>query len=449
MRWGTLVVGTMLGGACGGTAGAPLTNDASVPDAPSDAASLLCTPGQSIPCTGPGGCQGGQACNAQGSGYLSCDCGVAADASLDSSGSSSGSEGGTDSGSGSGGEAGTDSGSGSSSGGDSGAESGLPDSGMCPGSEVRCGGVCVDEQTNDSNCGGCGIGCSGTCSGGRCIVTLASGMGADYGIAVQGSSVYWAGGSAILTVPTVGGTVATLAPASSPQTVVTDAAHVYWTSAEMPYALEVALGGGTVSTVANLGGGSRLGGLAVDASNIYFTDFLYGYVWSTPLAGGTLTTIAYANDSAPMGIAVTASNVYWANSGSNSDSVQSAPKGVNQPALTTIATGQNTPIWVTLDSTNLDWTDENGFSVMKAPLAGGAPTILASSQNEPYGIAIDGTSVYWANQGGEVMKVPLGGGTPTTLASGQSTPMGVAVDATSVYWTNTGGGGSVMKVTPK
>jgi hypothetical protein len=154
-------------------------------------------------------------------------------------------------------------------------------------------------------------------------------MGADYGIAVQGASLYWAGGAAILTIPTGGGTVTTLAPASSPQAVVADAVNVYWTSAGMPYALQVALGGGTVSTVANLGGGSRLGGLAVDASNIYFTDFFYGYVWSTPLAGGSLTTIAYANDSAPMGIAVTASNVYWANSGSNSDSVQGAPKGVN------------------------------------------------------------------------------------------------------------------------
>ena len=73
--------------------------------------------------------------------------------------------------------------------------------------------------------------------------------------------------------------------------------------------------------------------------------------------------------------------------------MQSAPKGVNQPALTTIATRQNTPIWVTLDSTNIYWADENGLSLMKAPLAGGAPTTLASSQNEPYGIAIDGMSV--------------------------------------------------------
>jgi hypothetical protein len=34
-----------------------------------------CVPGASTPCTGPGGCAGGQACLADGSGYNPCDCG--------------------------------------------------------------------------------------------------------------------------------------------------------------------------------------------------------------------------------------------------------------------------------------------------------------------------------------------------------------------------------------
>jgi hypothetical protein len=41
---------------------------------------LLCIPGQSIACVGSGGCAGGQACNADGTAYLACDCGLGPDA---------------------------------------------------------------------------------------------------------------------------------------------------------------------------------------------------------------------------------------------------------------------------------------------------------------------------------------------------------------------------------
>jgi hypothetical protein len=47
----------------------------------SDAA-LLCVPGQSIACVGPGACQGGQACNADGRSYAPCACGAGGDAGV-------------------------------------------------------------------------------------------------------------------------------------------------------------------------------------------------------------------------------------------------------------------------------------------------------------------------------------------------------------------------------
>jgi YbbR domain-containing protein len=92
---------------------------------------------------------------------------------------------------------------------------------------------------------------------------------------------------------------------------------------------------------------------------------------------------------------------------------------------------------------------------MQAPLTGAGPAItLASGQNFPVTIAVDSTSAYWTTRT-TVMKVPLDGGTEVTLASGQSGPVKVVVDATSVYWTNAGtlannyADGSVVKLTPK
>ncbi len=41
-------------------------------------AAAICTPGATQRCIGPGACEGGQSCNAEGSGFLPCDCGDAA-----------------------------------------------------------------------------------------------------------------------------------------------------------------------------------------------------------------------------------------------------------------------------------------------------------------------------------------------------------------------------------
>jgi hypothetical protein len=35
-----------------------------------------------------------------------------------------------------------------------------------------CDGSCVDEQTDDANCGGCGVACAGTCTAGVCVLGM-------------------------------------------------------------------------------------------------------------------------------------------------------------------------------------------------------------------------------------------------------------------------------------
>jgi hypothetical protein len=79
MRWGILATGVVVLAACGGASQSRSSDgglDATVP---------LCTPGKSVACVGPGGCSGGQACNAGGTAYATCDCGGSPDAAPDAS----------------------------------------------------------------------------------------------------------------------------------------------------------------------------------------------------------------------------------------------------------------------------------------------------------------------------------------------------------------------------
>jgi hypothetical protein len=50
-------------------------------------------------------------------------------------------------------------------------ESGAADDGpLCPSGETACAGVCVGTQTDDDNCGACGIFCGlGICRNGACF----------------------------------------------------------------------------------------------------------------------------------------------------------------------------------------------------------------------------------------------------------------------------------------
>ena len=142
---------------------------------------------------------------------------------------------------------------------------------------------------------------------------------------------------------------------------------------------------------------------------------------------------------------------------------------LNGGATQLLASGQANPVMTAVDATNVYWgnggTATNNYedgAIMKAALAGGAPITLASGQSSLEAIAIDANNVYWASAGasannysdGTIMKVPVTGGTPVTLASNQTFPLAIAVDSSNIYWANLGTStfgspqedGSVMKV---
>ena len=182
---------------------------------------------------------------------------------------------------------------------------------------------------------------------------------------------------------------------------------------------------------------------------------------------GTITTLALGQSN-PQGIAVDATNVYWTNSTTTSNSVVKVPLNGGTP--TTLASVQGSSSdsgtsfvasvgsGIAVNATVVVWTI--GDAVFDMLLSGGAPTPLVSDNgNEPFAIAVDATNVYWVGDG-KVMKAPLGGGAATTLfaaaANTQAPFGGIAVDATSVYWTailiannpdgGSGQGASICKV---
>ena len=108
---------------------------------------------------------------------------------------------------------------------------------------LRYGGLPVpmptDLQTDNDNCGACGIECSGIspstaqCVAGSCLVTLASGLLLPDDIAIGAASVYWTNFSGtVMKVPVEGGLPTTLASGQGdPGYIAVDATSVYWTNA--------------------------------------------------------------------------------------------------------------------------------------------------------------------------------------------------------------------------
>jgi hypothetical protein len=246
----------------------------------------------------------------------------------------------------------------------------------------------------------------------------------------------------------------TLAKAQQrPLGIAVDSNYVYWTDQLAGTVTKAPLDGGDPIVVTSDQNAPSL--IAVDGNGLYWTNFgarrHEGSVMALAFAAGAPVELASAQDNA-QGIAVSGSTVYWTEAGDhtvpgNSGSIKSVHLDGSSP--TTILSGSGNPLAIAVDDTNIYWThydvcppDSTGAcgapvsSVVKLPVAGGAPVTLASSP-VGFGIALDAANVYWvATSTGDIMKVPKDGGTPTTLASGQSTPADVVVDSADVYWAN-------------
>lgn len=302
---------------------------------------------------------------------------------------------------------------------------------FCDGGLGWCNGACVSFASDPKNCGGCGGDCKGAkCFAGQCQTheILATNQNGARGIAVDGTSIYWATQTdgTIMKMALGGGNPTPLATNQSPYGIAVDASFVYWTSGQN--VMRVGIGGGSPSVVTT--DASVASSIAVDASFVYWTGA--NKVMKAPKTGGAAALVA--NASYAENLRVRDGFVYFI-----SDpiaAVQSNRVSVNGGNPTILGTSQGSfATGIALDSASIYWAD--GDYVTKAPLGGGNPTTITSAFGV-WQVATDGTNVYWS-AGTVVKKRPVGGGAESLVATclGEC-PSGFAIDSTHLYWTSYG-----------
>jgi hypothetical protein len=248
-----------------------------------------------------------------------------------------------------------------------------------------------------------------------------------------------------------------------PYSVVVDATRMYWSRTFTAGAASIRvapLAGGPASDLFT--GLNTPHTLVRDDRNLYWTQITdNGGIWRAPLDGSALPAQIASLQAQPHGLAIDGANLYWTNFAGTgeipADTIVKMPLAGGAPQV--LASNQNdaaspshvaAPNNLAVDDRFVYWTNWREFgSVMRVPIAGGTPECIAGAgpecvvpvQTFPYGIAVDRRNLYWTTNGttsgGTVMKQPLDGGPAVTLARNQiAPPFTIAVDDTWVYWSN-------------
>jgi hypothetical protein len=218
----------------------------------------------------------------------------------------------------------------------------------------------------------------------------------------------------------------------------TPGAHLYWTnfgaSPNTGTIGEANVDGTGVTTIVSGQNGPL--GVAVSASYIYWADRNSGTVMQANLDGTGVTTLV-TGQSFPDAVAVSASHIYWTNLTGSAGAIMQA--NLDGTAVTTLVAGLTGVGGVAVDASHIYWIDAIDGKVMQANLDGTGVTTLVTGQNSPAWLAVDASHLYWSDDGtpGTIMESNLDGTGVTTLDSSPDAPLGVAVDSNRVFWVDT------------
>jgi hypothetical protein len=368
---------------------------------------------------------------------------------------------------------------------------------LCPTGQTLCNKTCVDLTKDPSNCGFCGHNCqSSTCTAGLCPTTSIG--NADQGqiladMTIDSTNAYWSWQAPDAPMPTNGGVTHKPFAGGEKQILFlpycvlsnnlcigdirgiwVDSINVYATDILNGAVFAIDLPNGFSSNTVyqppqnNIDGGAPLQGsqpvaITSDSTNVYWVDYALGTVMRARIDGSDQATALATGRNRPIRAAVLPPAgdgfVYWVDFGVTAGSGSVNKVSVNGGAVTTLATGVDSPRGIATDGTNVYWTSgTNTGAVSKVSVNGGAVTVLAQNQGGPWAIVVDTpdpdagvtqTFVYWTNfNDNNIQKVPTtntGPSTPFVLASQQNNPVAIAIDAKAVYWANQGDG-SLWKV---
>jgi hypothetical protein len=199
-------------------------------------------------------------------------------------------------------------------------------------------------------------------------VTLATTSAEPGPIATDGSTVYFADGTSIRSVPLAGGVTRTL-------TVVPDASQGL-TSAEV----------------------EPVTGLAVVGSRLVITE-TSGTVASVPLTGGTPQTLAISQDNASFPMACGTDTCWWTGPTPSSGSGPGSIERLSLRGETTISGAPFLPWSIAFDGTSFFETvacDTCPGTLMRIPLSGGLPETMGAGGF----VAVDDSCAYYSRVSG-------------------------------------------------